>query len=879
MTIAATPHSHAHLYATLGWPVIPIVPGEKRPATLHGLNDATTDPDLIDTWWTRWPNHSIGIATGPAANLFVVDIDIADGKPGEETIRELETRYGKLPPTVEAITGSGGRHLLFAWPATHNIRNSASGRLGPGLDIRGAGGYIVAPPSIHANGTFYAWKPSHEPWTITPAEAPVWFLDLAAPPDTPTSSSSSSGDSDSAAAHYNASTTWPDLLTADGWTLTQTLPDGEQRWTRPGKNGHEGHSATVGHDGRDCLKVFTSSVAGLDADIAYSRFGYTAAVHHNGDRSALARTIRATIPTVAPDVDLDWTGIDDWTGDPPEVAPPIDPDTPWADPEPFDVTEAGPVFPIHTLPAWIADQVRAVSDTYQVPADLPAIVAIGALSAVATSHLKLQLPNSNWVEHVNLYLVAAMTAGSGKSPVFKVMIAPVVELEKHLTKVMRSTIREAEIKQDLLGRRVKAATEAAAKADTDSFLARLNDVARLQAELDDLEVPPPPRMIAEDSTPEALVQLLGSHAGRMALLSSEGGVFDMMGGQYAEKGRGANLAVYLQGWSGDSVRRDRKGESVVIDEALLTICSTTQPTVIGRLGSNPDLTGRGVAARFMYSIPASITGRRDRAKVYTTLDDTIRTTYRDRLFDLGARFNTWQTPATVTLDEPARARFEAWDTDIERRCRPGADLADHAEWVQKLRSSVLRVTALLHVADGRNHQDLIDVATLERAFTIGDYWIANTRIVADLWATTPIDDASKAIIDWAVTEGHSEFSASDLQKEMRRRFDRIGDVVEPLTMLAETGWVRANEGLPIKVGVRGKPSPRFAVHPHAAEHRKTGEIRAIRAATPEKGPSFAPSEFRVGGFYIPPPTTPHSPPPSMRECANEHNSPETPPWL
>jgi hypothetical protein len=100
------------------------------------------------------------------------------------------------------------------------------------------------------------------------------------------------------AAWFNDRTTWTHLLTSDGWTLHQTLHNGEQRWVRPGKEGRDGISATVGHQGRDVLKVFTSSVTGLDADVAYSRFGYQAAVHHGGDRSELARQIRTGHTTI-----------------------------------------------------------------------------------------------------------------------------------------------------------------------------------------------------------------------------------------------------------------------------------------------------------------------------------------------------------------------------------------------------------------------------------------------------------------------------------------------------------------------------------------------------------------------------------------------------
>ena len=79
----------------------------------------------------------IGIATGHASRIWVLDVDIADGKRGDETLAALEATHGPLPDTHEVVTGSGGRHLYFAWPDGIDIRNDQSGRLGPGLDIRG----------------------------------------------------------------------------------------------------------------------------------------------------------------------------------------------------------------------------------------------------------------------------------------------------------------------------------------------------------------------------------------------------------------------------------------------------------------------------------------------------------------------------------------------------------------------------------------------------------------------------------------------------------------------------------------------------------------------------------------------------------------------
>jgi hypothetical protein len=335
----ATPHEAAHAYRLLGWRVIPIAPGSKHPAGIGRWQDvATTDPNVIDAWWTGLYNgHGVGIVTGPDTGLFVLDVDVADGKHGDDTIHQLEQTHGELPDTVEAITGRGGRHLYFAWPTGGDVRTNAA-RLGPGLDVRAAGGQVLAPPTIGPTGGAYSWVDGHEPWHLQPAHAPGWLLELLAGEPTPEAATGdpsrgpdtylTPGVDDGPAARFNAATRWSELLERDGWTLHHTDRDGEQHWTRPGKDRREGTSATVGYKGNDALKVFTSSVAGLDADKAYSRFGYYAATRHGGDRSACARALigagYGTTPTSGP-------ALEPWTPSG-GVAPPVDapPATPLA---------------------------------------------------------------------------------------------------------------------------------------------------------------------------------------------------------------------------------------------------------------------------------------------------------------------------------------------------------------------------------------------------------------------------------------------------------------------------------------------------------------------------------------------------------------------
>lgn len=173
-------------YARRDWPVFPlhsVTDGRcscgrecgrnagKHPRTEHGLRDATTDPDRIRTWWATWPDANLGIPTG--ARTFVV-LDVDPEKGGDGTLAALGAQHGPLPETVEACTGGGGRHLCFQHPGSR-LPNSAS-TLGPGLDTRGDGGYIVAAPSRHRSGRWYEWELSSHPDNVPLAPLPAWLL-------------------------------------------------------------------------------------------------------------------------------------------------------------------------------------------------------------------------------------------------------------------------------------------------------------------------------------------------------------------------------------------------------------------------------------------------------------------------------------------------------------------------------------------------------------------------------------------------------------------------------------------------------------------------------------------------------------------------------
>ena len=162
-------------YVKKGFAVFPLKYRDKVPLTRNGCKDATTDAAQIKAWWQKYPNANIGLATGSVSqNVFVIDLDIDEdrGIDGYHSLEDWQREHGDFPETWTAITGRGGYHLYYR--GNGKIKNRAG--IIDGVDIRGNGGYVVAPPSIHKNGNRYEWEYSPDEFEIAKADNNVEYF-------------------------------------------------------------------------------------------------------------------------------------------------------------------------------------------------------------------------------------------------------------------------------------------------------------------------------------------------------------------------------------------------------------------------------------------------------------------------------------------------------------------------------------------------------------------------------------------------------------------------------------------------------------------------------------------------------------------------------
>jgi hypothetical protein len=139
----------ARCLAAAGVAVFPCARGGKAPLVRHGLLDATTDPARVERWWGRWPGANIGMPTGPVSGFDVVDVDARGSGSGHERFREAAARLGALAWALRVATPSGGEHFYYPAEPGQPQRNWASATAL--VDFRGAGGYVIVPPSVGAD--------------------------------------------------------------------------------------------------------------------------------------------------------------------------------------------------------------------------------------------------------------------------------------------------------------------------------------------------------------------------------------------------------------------------------------------------------------------------------------------------------------------------------------------------------------------------------------------------------------------------------------------------------------------------------------------------------------------------------------------------------
>jgi hypothetical protein len=368
-------------YAEKGFSVFPVQPGEKRPCgrlVPNGVKQATTDPQKVRDWWNGVPSANIGLATG---TVFVIDLDVKNDTDGIKEWERLRAENGGAPHTTAVRTPSGGIHLYYRAPASVEIKNSAS-ELAPGVDVRGHGGYVVAPPSMLDDGGTYTFMKGSQKL----ADAPFWLVSMVR--------------KDTDGPPQNGQQREP----AD---LPESVTDGRRnnylaRWggrlRRYGMTAEEMKAALSAVNQNRCTPPLPEDEVHSVAE-SVERYEPEDPItpHNNGTGSEQSAQVH-------PGKHSDETP--DTEGNPPEWMP----------------------FPTDLLPSAVAQYVRAHAKAKSVDEAMVAVPSLPVLAAAVGNSREVQIKRS-WTERSILWMSLVALSGDMKSPSLEASVKPVNRLE------------------------------------------------------------------------------------------------------------------------------------------------------------------------------------------------------------------------------------------------------------------------------------------------------------------------------------------------------------------------------------------------------------------------------------------------------------------
>jgi hypothetical protein len=346
--------------------------------------------------------------------------------------------------------------------------------------------------------------------------------------------------------------------------------------------------------------------------------------------------------------------------------------------------------------------------------------------------------------------------------------------------------------------------------------------------------PVAPRLIIDNATTEKVAMMLEEQGGRIASMSPEGGVFDILAGLYS-KNSAPNFDVYLKAHAGDELIDDRVTRKAVrVERPALTCAYAIQPQVVTGLASNPAFRGRGLIGRFLYATPTSWIGYREVGA--EPVPESLSLAYRNTV----RRLHGVADGITLTLSPDSLVLFDAWQIEIERMLRDGEDMESFRDWGAKLAGATLRIAAVLHAithgADILPAVPEITTASIESAIVIARYLIPHAAATMNLMAATddPTTDDARYLWRWVERHHRHEFTKTEAHHHGKRRFRRADDIDPALSELTRRGYIRLRPQAP--TGPGRPPSPAYEVNPSALATATPGKRSQYSRNPPEPPP-------------------------------------------
>ena len=515
-------------------------------------------------------------------------------------------------------------------------------------------------------------------------------------------------------------------------------------------------------------------------------------------------------------------------------------DPEWDTPVPFDNYNP-PEFPIEALPPTIRAYAVSAAESIQVPVDMCASACLAVLALCMQGKYSI-MGKADWFEPLNLYVLCIAMPSERKSTILSKVAGPINSYEadynrRHALDIENSRNEYAIMEKTRERLITMIADKKAGKSGASEKLKKVEEemgnseerVAKLTEEILNFKFKQSMKLYCEDITSEKLASVLEENDGSIGILSSEGGIFEIMNGAYSSN-NAPKIDVFLQAWSGDSIRVDRVNRpSNNIEHPALTMLLMVQPHVISGLVNNKTFSGRGLTARFLYCMPKSAVGHRRFDTV--PIPETVNENYHDLMTNL-LDDEKKEKPKLIRLSDEAREYLKAFYEQLEPNIP--AEYAELAGWMGKLVGTILRIAGIFtramvadriarasfdEIQDMDTDTDNLVVSgeTMKGAIAVGEYYFEHARAAFSLMGADEVSEMAAFALEVIGRKGLNGFKTSDLMRACKK-FKTADYANEILRRLTEMGYLREEKPESKKSG--RPPAPKYHVNPIYLESLK-----------------------------------------------------------
>lgn len=502
----------------------------------------------------------------------------------------------------------------------------------------------------------------------------------------------------------------------------------------------------------------------------------------------------------------------------------------WHTPIPLGSIIDYPEFPLNDVfPKSLAEHaafVRGLATEFQIAVEAVAMPMLAIASAAISKRFEIEAW-PGWLEPAPLWMLVLLPSGERKSAVFRRLTDPVAAWERRSAEILRPQIVAANTRKQILERRLKAAQDALGKDRWEDD----GEVLRFAQELDAIEIPRPPTLMATDVTSEALVALMIENGERALIASPEGDALDVLMGRYDDKAR-PNMGAWLNAYSGDRMHFRRRGRPPeLLERPALAVAMIVQPEAVRAMFADRSARGRGLLGRFLVAAPPSMVGRRAiRPPTVSPELEQIYTRTLMRLLEL-----PWNSagPQFVRLTAGAAKLMESLSQEVEHALGDADVLGDRKDWGGKLCGAILRIALVMRcleqAAEGPTFRDSASLRLGEDVMRAAIAWhpflAAQERLTVQSLGCNLTTRTAQRILAWVESKQLSEFTVRECFSTCRSsEIDSVDSVREGIDRLVDFGYVRP-QSTHGDARSRGRPpSQKYEVNPLWIGRNRGGQI-------------------------------------------------------